>query len=522
MKKIISISLIFLISNYTISCYSTEQVASEDYWVGSSEKIVSVITKDGREILFYEDSAHYNPEERVITGNKLKHVVGTTSMPYRGEPIKVSLDELLWVKVERFELGRTISAAILIPAVIYGVYFLITLATGFLPASETKESCPFVYSYDGNGYTFDAEPYGGAISEVLKRTDYSRLEHLRNVNGRYKLMLRNEVRETQYTDEISIIVVDHPSGTTVIPNESGVMSVIKTPIKALRAIDKHGNDIGSFLDSTDGIAWLDMYSDMSVEKSRNLRQEIIAEFPKPEGINTVKLLVNAGTALWGSHMIRAMLELRGDKVDEWYTAINSGQPELFELMNFVEREELYVLKVHVKVGENWEVRGVIQGGGPFITEDRVISIDLTGVEGDNLMIKLEPPVAYWTIDYLAVQYSDMEPSSEQEIHLASAVDFKGNDVSILLSKTDGKYQILTNIGDWAELEFEAPVSNMDGERTLYLKTTGYYELQLPKDEPMQVELLTFLQETPGEILSYSYKEYLRWQKEEYPSLKLHK
>ena len=67
------------------------------------------------------------------------------------------------------------------------------------------QSCPFVYSYDGENYIFDAEPLGGAISEGLKKTDYSRLEHLKGVEGKYHLFLRNELEETQYTDAIKLL-----------------------------------------------------------------------------------------------------------------------------------------------------------------------------------------------------------------------------------------------------------------------------------------------------------------------------
>ena len=44
-------------------------------------------------------------------------------------------------------------------------------------AALTKKSCPFLYSFDGQQYVFDGEPYGGAIMSSLARIDYPELKH---------------------------------------------------------------------------------------------------------------------------------------------------------------------------------------------------------------------------------------------------------------------------------------------------------------------------------------------------------
>ena len=80
-------------------------------------------------------------------------------------------------------------------------------------ALATKQSCPFIYSWNGSEYVFDAEPYGGAVTRGLERDDYSELENLRAENGLYRLMVTNEVPETQYTNLMELQVVDHPAAT---------------------------------------------------------------------------------------------------------------------------------------------------------------------------------------------------------------------------------------------------------------------------------------------------------------------
>ena len=98
----------------------------------------------------------------------------------------------LWVDKEQISTARTIG---LVAGVAVGTIVVIAAVV-----AATKQSCPFVYSWDGTRYVFDAEPYGGAIARGLEKDDYSELGQLREADGRYKLRMTNEVDETQMTN----------------------------------------------------------------------------------------------------------------------------------------------------------------------------------------------------------------------------------------------------------------------------------------------------------------------------------
>ncbi len=72
--------------------------------------------------------------------------------------------------------------------------------------SSDEESCPFVYSFDGEEYVLDSEPCGVAVSEGLKRPDWVELSSLKEVDGKSRVLLTNELGETQYTDELNRLV----------------------------------------------------------------------------------------------------------------------------------------------------------------------------------------------------------------------------------------------------------------------------------------------------------------------------
>ncbi len=426
-------------------------------------------------------------------------IVGRTE---DGSYARYSLDEVVHVKVERTDVAATIFATL-------GVTALVLVLLGVIVAA-TKQSCPFVYSYDGARYVFDAEPLGGAITRGMARTDYSRLEHLRPVDGKYRLLVRNEVPETQYLDELMLLAVDHPESTDVIPDTSGTFHVIRKPVGCSRVWDEKGNDLRAFFSEKDGVIWQTiMAKDSSVFQS-DLRHTVTLAFHRPPGAKSATCIVNGGTSLWGSNMIREMMSLRGDRVDEWYKAIDQRGEEMTRMFQWIEREEVYLLKLHVREGDAWVARDHIFWGGPLVLEDRAMELDLSGVVGDTVYLQIHPPVGFWAFDYVALEYG-AEPSPQvQAVPLTTAVEGNGTDIMPMLQFADGAYHVMPEVGNWATMEFEAP-KEVDGmSQSLFLKSTGYYTLHLSKDRPEQTELISRIFQDPGGVVRFAMGRYLEW------------
>jgi hypothetical protein len=96
-------------------------------------------------------------------------------------PITIPLSDIqqLWIKKSG---GGGTSAFTYIAAagLALGVILLVISTSKQQPdPTPPDESCPFVYSWDGGEYVRDAEPYGAAVSEGLKRTDWIELSSLR-------------------------------------------------------------------------------------------------------------------------------------------------------------------------------------------------------------------------------------------------------------------------------------------------------------------------------------------------------
>ncbi len=453
-----------------------------------------VLKNSNRIITFNDEGAKYIQQETVVSGRTKA-----------GESVYINASEILYAKVQRTDAAGTVLTTL---GVVVGL-----LAALVVIVALTKQSCPFVYSFDSEQYVFDAEPLGGAVTRGLQRTDLSKLDYLKEVDGKYKLLVRNEVPETQYLDEMSLVIADHPKDTEVITDLAGNLHTIKYPQKSILATDENGKDLTKFISENDYTFWQTKLPVVDYESVSNLKHELTFVFPKQHDKKKAKLVINAGTSLWGSQMIREMLSLYGNNIDTWYEKVDNmcgTEIEKEQMMQFVVREQLYYLNIMVQEEDNWKSQGLIFGGGPLLTETKTYDLDLSNVKGDSLIIQLTPPYGFWTLDYIAIEYDNHPSPFLNEINIAVANDYNNEDIVETLTLKNEDYYAMPKVGDYFLAEFEAQPKVEGLDRTIFLKTTGYYELHLNKEKPMQKQTLYDIVNIPGEVVKYAMKLYDSW------------
>jgi hypothetical protein len=468
----------------------------------TKDTITEILTTDGKKYMVIAGTAE--EEKDKVTFSFLRYY------PSKSVSIPLSEVELVWVRSE--DPGLTFLS-------IMGGIAAATLVAGLI-IMLTKESCPFIYSFDGEQYIFDAEPYGAAICQGLKRTEWCRLDNLKEVNGYYKIKIINQVDETQYTDEIKLIVIDHPGGVRIAPDVTGGIHTFVQTFASYRAYDSEGKDLMSKVSKNDWIFWQTSTEGKNPDRKEDLRDTLYFEFPKPRGAQTAKLLVNACTTLWGSQMLKQYLELFGNQVRAWYDEINHMGPAYYRLMDQKAKAERYLLQVRVETRDGWKTKDLIMGGGPFISKDKAYILDISDVPGDTLKIKLTPPATFWMINYLGVDYSEDLPLKLVEIDTLEAVDWKGRDVREALAYNDNNYLIMPNIGDTAELTFQSLPYFNGMERSIILKASGYYDIHLKEEGEPKTEILRRFMFDPEYMHQYAFKEYLKWKKEKIENLEM--
>jgi hypothetical protein len=411
-------------------------------------------------------------------------------------PVAIPVDSVQRWWLRRTDAGKSVLAVLGIAA---GVVLVAAVI-----AAATKESCPFVYSWDGSRYVFEAEPYGGAVTQGLERDDYGVLPTLRSDGGSYRLLVTNEVNETQMTNLFSLWAVDHAPGLRVVPDEWGGLHTLSRPVAPSSAVDRTGQDLLPWLSADDRRIWEPL---PLVDSAGGLRDEIVLTFPRPAGATRAKLVSRAGTALWGSHMIRAMLELRGTAVDDWYARVDADSLVADSVRTWAVREELYGLLLQVEEPDGWRVRGILPGSGPFLAAERVVPLDLSKVEGDSLRIRIRPPRGFWALNYFAIDYSADQPLAVDTIAPRSASD---DAVLAAVTAADTLYHAMPNTGDRATLEFPAPPMPRGKQRTVVLHSRGWYRLHLTPAGPPDTAMVRRVVEEPGAAVEYSASQYKQW------------
>lgn len=474
-------------------CYTSRSITVQHLKEKPKFKILRIVTT-ANEVYEFPDGGQFI--ENMIVGYTAE-----------GESVKIPIEQVSVIYVREFgptTTGKVILGVVLVAALVGIVVAIIALDRALDAAASS--SCPFIYAFDGKGYVLDGEPYGGAVCQGLQRTDYCHMDYLKPVDGEYRILLANELDEIQYTDEFKLLIADHSRDVIVYQDANGDIYTIGDAQKPLHVRDADGDDYYQLLSVEDYLLWASYIDHSEINVSGNLRDTLFISFPKPREVEKAKFVVSGCNTFWGSHMLRQMVCLFGDQVATWYEEMMTPRwQQMIEEWN--DQVELYQLQVYIWEDGGWKHQGEIMGGGPFVSETRVVPLDLTHVEGDSVMIRLTPPSGFWQFNMFAIDYSKDLPIQVQEVSATRATAHDGRDICDKLERSDTDYYVMPETGQQAVLVFPVPELRPDFERTVFAKVSGYYDLKIDTDEPSQCEQIYRILTEPDYAVIFSNSEY---------------
>jgi hypothetical protein len=353
-------------------------------------------------------------------------------------------------------------------------------------------SCPLVYSWDGSGWRLDSGTFGGAIARALARTDVDNLQYAIAVDDTLRLRLANELRETDYVDELTVLAVDHPRGLHVAPTSSGAIRTIGALQMPTAAVDSRGHDALARLQRNDDWSWESALVQRDTSRPDDMRDAIELRFRRPAG-DTADLVIDARNTVWAAFLAGELVRAQGRAVDAWYASLEADPVHAAGLRRYLASEAF--LSVSVLTAQGWQPRGLVWEAGPEIAKRQVLPLDLTGVRDTVLRIRIEAPAAFWTIDRVALDGGPEHPLVIREATLHSAPLATGGDAATLLRRQDGRMLTLEP-GEHAELALTVPPLEDGMERSYLLRTHGWYRIHSDETSEPDQELLAAVFSTP--------------------------
>jgi hypothetical protein len=314
------------------------------------------------------------------------------------------------------------------------------------------------------------------------------------VGGQLKIRVANERRETEYVNELDILAVDHPSGTSVMPDPAGNIHTLINLVPPLSCRDYAGrNQLQSIL-QTDSVYWQSDLSTKDFKRDSDLRDGIICEFPKPLNAAGVKIIVNGINTDLGVFAFQKLFSLKGDNKLRWYHQLEHDPKEQAQFISWMKREGM--LHISIWDGGEWKEQRALPDVGPMLCRDQCIALDLRNISGTTLKLKLESTTDLWKIDKVAADFSADQPVNITPLPIVSAITNEGADVTASLTHADKDYYT-TVTGQSADVIYNDIPASAGTSRSLILKSRGYYHQWFDATGPSQDSLIVKILREPG-------------------------
>lgn len=326
------------------------------------------------------------------------------------------------------------------------------------------ESCPYVYSWNGERYVLEAEPFGIAVAKSLELTTVHLLPSARAHDGTVRLRLTNERPETHYVNALELYSIDLGAAPAAVLDVQGRAWPLSHPVAPVAATDRNGHDIRPDIASVDGRMW---ECDLSTVTPGSGYEDVLdLAFARQAGANEGSLVISGINTSLSTAAFGTMCRIAGKQAAELVHALDTDPAFIKSLNSYVDDASL---KASVWNGRDWQDVGLFRPEATAITFTRALRIPVPESASDTVRIRLRSMADVWKLDRLAVDWTSVSELPKKRLELVQAKGPKGEDVRGLLRAPDRRYAILLP-PDTVELTYAAGT----GSRIVYaVAGTGY-------------------------------------------------
>lgn len=330
-------------------------------------------------------------------------------------------------------------------------------------------NCPHTYTFDGASYHYNNTLFTGATSENMQRDDYKRMPDYNSNSEEYKMIIKNEDNEFQYTNLLELIVVNHENDVEIITDQDGTIYALKNQIEPTTIVDDNDVDLKNIL------AYNDDMGHAFDNGGESDYKNVYATFNKPADVSNAKLVLKAKNSMWGGYVYKEFSKLFGKHYDNWEKKNHKKSRE--EVMANLKKAGIPMV-ISVKQANQWIDIETIDLIGEVNYNSLVVPIDASLLDGENIEVRIRSGFMFWDLDYVNI---DFTPTSELEVQYLSPTSAKGSlnsDDKASLTNDDDLYMEHLQMGDSTNVVFTGIKPANSAKRTIFLHSKGYY---LPQD-----------------------------------------
>ena len=206
------------------------------------------------------------------------HIHVNHNIQKKGSNWRVAMSDVERLDIYNHSTSHTTTYSILFGIAMIPAAYVAVVLLFFLVMALSGNSCPFIYTYDGENYVFAGEIYSGAVYPPLERHDYLYLPDLVEENGSYKLKIANQLEEEQHTNLLELMVFDHAADTDILVDKYGNPHAVSNVIKPVSALNLAGDDVLPIVEKEDDL----IYIGHDPSKDPPLLDGVILTFEKPK------------------------------------------------------------------------------------------------------------------------------------------------------------------------------------------------------------------------------------------------
>lgn len=500
--RIFALLLVALMAEFAVSCYYYKVTATyaptpdelnqfsnlgknfivhQDY----SAYYITDLSLSGDTLLLTAGGSYYQPGEDITPVNPDRakryrpkkgdarllnevHLYVNDQVIKEGNKWTVPITDLERLDVYNHSTKHTVGYSILFGVAMIPAAYVVMVLLFFLIMALSGNSCPFIYTYNGEEYVFAGEIYSGAVYPPLERDDYLFLPDLVADGKQYSVRISNQLEEAQHTNLLELMVFDHPEGTEVMVDKYGNPHGTTSEEAPVAASSLEGLDVLALVEKKDDL----IYVGKDPSKDPPLLDGIILTFQKPASALRTNLIVGAKNSYWLDFVYQNFREMLGISYDMWMKKQQDGDPQKMEDWTLSQH---IPLAVYLWKDGDWKFQDYYHTVGPMAFKKDILPLDLSGLEEGPVRIKLESGSYFWEIDYAAIGFEEHEVGAGTVVSLAQATNEKGEEVKHLLTEDDDQYYIQPEIGNEATLSFRVP-PEQGTDRSIILHSKGYYQI----------------------------------------------